>query len=124
MKEALEKLVGPIGVSGVMFRPPGVDWKAQRVLGRDGRLVIWRAQLAAESDANLNTVESRIEAYLNDGRAYALTDGFGRSTSYAVLRRNGTRRDGRRITTTSGKVLQRWTLTFDVLWPQVGATSL
>jgi len=114
----------PIDVSSVTFAPPGADWMGHRVLGKHGRAVRWETQLKCDDNASLNAVEAAIEAYLNDGRAYALTDGFGRSNSYAILQRAGTGRRDRRVPLQSGAVLQRWGLVFLVLWPQVGATSL
>lgn len=97
---------------------PGGEWVCQRTAGSGKRRVIWHVQLKATSEANLNTIEVIISHYLWDGRAYALTDGMGRSTSYATLRRDGTERVGPRLAQPGGARLQAWRLSFDILWPQ------
>lgn len=116
--------VGTVQVRTVDAAPPGVDWTIKRALGVAPRQVIWDVRLKAASDANLNTVESAIEAYLADGRAYALTDGKGRSTTQAVLMPQGTERIGFRERVSGGAVVQVWRLTFHVLIPRTGATQL
>lgn len=103
--------------------PVGGNWTISRTAGVGPRRIVWDVLLKCASEANLNTVESKIEAYLLDGRAYDLTDGRGRSTTYAVLVGSETRREGRRVRTLTGW-LQRWRLVFSVLSPQVGGSAL
>jgi hypothetical protein len=111
------------GEDSVSFHPPGADWTAERTMGLGPRRVIWEAQLAAGSDADLNSVEQRIETYLRDGRVYILTDGKGRSSDHAKLVGDGTERVGMRESTPDGRRLQRWRLTFLVLWPRTNSAT-
>lgn len=116
--------VEEVEVHSQEYSTPGGAWVCQRTLGTGKRRVIWHVTLAAVSDAKLNEIERFIADYLYDGSAYALTDGFGRSTADATLRRDGTRREGRRIAAPGTRRLQRWRLAFDVLRPFSTATAL
>lgn len=102
------------------YAPVGGDWTLRRTLGQGPRRVVWECALKSPNDAALNDIEAEIDSYLVDGRAYALTDGFGRDTDWAVLVSEGTEPVGSRMTTTTGAKVQRWRLTFDVLLPTGG----
>lgn len=118
--------VGALASKGSTFSTPGGHWTARRVTGRRPRRAVWDWQIAAADQSDLNQVEAAIEAYIDDGREYVLTDGKGRSSNYGVLLDGGagTGRIGRRVSTSDGRKLQRWRLVFDVLYPSVGATAL
>ncbi len=103
--------------------PVGQGWTMRRTIAARSRRVVWECQLKAVSAVAMNRVEAQIELYLSDGRAYALTDGWGRTAAKAVLRREGTERIGPRRITTGSAYIQRWRLTFDVLAPTSGSAT-
>lgn len=109
--------------SVVSIAHPAAGFVSERVTGLTRRLVVWEWQIATTSEANLNTIEAILEAYVADGREYILSDG-ARSSSFAKLMAIGTGRAGQRRALPGGRYLQPWRLGFAVLRPSVGATSL
>lgn len=119
----LQVEVGAPGVKGIEISPPGADWTSQRMTGLAPRLIRWVWQIVAITEADLNKIEAGIEQYLYDGRSYRLTDGT-RYSDHVVMDGRGTRRVGRRQVLSDGtRYLQRWAVTFKVLWPDFGATA-
>jgi len=106
--------VGPPSVHGYEFSPPGTDWTISRVTGLGPRVVVWDWMVRAQDETTLNSTELGIESYLTSHAPYNLDDGKGRSGP-AVLA--DAQRIGPRLTTTDGRKLQRWRLTFRVLQP-------
>jgi hypothetical protein len=114
--------VGDIVPRRVDSSAPGADWTVQRTLGIGPRRVVWNVTLKTDTEADLRTVERDIEAYEWDGHPYTLTDGMGRTGSYATINRAA--RVGKRERTPTGKFLQRWRIEFVVLLPINNAVKL
>ena len=114
--------VGELGSKAIEFSPPGTDWSARRTTGLGPRMVRWNWQIAADNEADLNTVEAAIEEYIRDGGEYTLSDGL-RSSAYAVIDPRGTKRSGPRRKLADGRYQQRWTIQFKIMWPSISGSS-
>lgn len=117
--------VGSLISKRMTFTGLGTQWSASRVTGYMPRIVTWHWQVKTEgasAESDMNGVELRIEAYIDDGREYILADNKSRSNAYAILtsdsRRVGMRR---RTPNTQPAYIQDWLLVFELLWP---STSL
>lgn len=116
---ALNTQVGAVGMRVATFSPPGGNWSGHRTTGRKDRVIVWNWQIVAVSEAALYKVIARIEAYMQDGREYVLSDGT-RSSNYAVLAKETGPRDNPRALYSGGRWMQHWSLRFLVLKPEVG----
>lgn len=94
-----------------LFSFPGIDGVFEHSLGLRERLIVWRGQLRAASDSDLNAIEAAIEDEVQSGEAKSLVDAWGRThgaCTAGAFRRCGSRqRDA-----LSGKALQDFELTF------------
>lgn len=121
----IEVLVEAPPVKESEFQSPSGNYTGKRRHGLGPRLVTWNCQLKCASDANMNSIEALIEAYLGDGRTFTLTDGKSRSSTFARMASPPlTKRVGRRLSSVpTGSVIQRWQIAFEVLRPVVGSGS-
>lgn len=121
---AIRCVVGTVQVAARDFSGPGADWMGRSVLGIRYRPVRWDWQIVCASDANLNTVEAAIDAYLADSRECVIVDSAGRQSSFGVMVLPGTMRMGYRERLSDGRMLQRWSVQFHVLRPSLSPGSL
>ena len=119
--------VDSIGTKSYLSTGPGTDYVVRQLTGTRPRRVTWLWRIKATSAANMNCVEALIEQYIAGGKAYALEDNVGRTTTRAVLLgpEEGTGRIGRRQTLAGGgAVLANWRLVFQVMQVAIGAEVL
>lgn len=115
--------VGAPDAKAVQMVPPGADWAGRRTTGLLPVTIIWRWDLHAASDANLNAIEAYIMAYVKDGRGYTIRDGTSGSNRSGTAVLDRARRIGPRRVLAGGKSRQVWELTFRVLRPTISATG-
>lgn len=118
---AMTSMIGLITTRQLSGSPVGGDWSFNRTIGSPLREVLWNWRVAAKSQSDMNALEAIFDAYLLDGGLYTLTNGT-RSSDYAKLVKAVPR--SRHITTTSGRVLRDYDITFHVLRPQAGEDKL
>jgi len=106
--------LGPLTRATSSFSFPGLDGVFERNLGVRERVIVWRGQLRAASDAALNTLESAIEQELRAGEEKTMTDAWGRSHELCVLK-SFARRGPRRRDELTGEALQDFEFEFTQL---------
>jgi len=112
----VEVLLGPLRADAEVFSFPGVDGLFRRHLGVRSRQIVWRGQLRASSDAELNGLEANLEALVAAPEAATMVDPWGRTLSDCVV--DGFERRGpRRKDHYTGLVTQDFELVFVQLNP-------
>ncbi|HMQ14400.1 MAG TPA: hypothetical protein PKC49_00345 [Phycisphaerae bacterium] len=123
---AFKAYVDPLAVRRSITSPPGAAWSFQRSAGIEPRRITWLWSICATAgtpaEENLNAIESLIERYIEDGRAYPITDGV-RAASYVVLGEAEREQRLGRLRLPDGRWYQQWRLAFLVLAPVRSATS-
>lgn len=109
-------LVADASAETVSFAFPGIDGVFRHHLGMRERLIRWKGQLRAASDAALNTIESDIEDAVADPGAFDMVDSWSRTFADCVLDRF-TRMGPRQRHPVTGSALQPFELHFTQLNP-------
>ncbi len=103
------------------FAGQGVNWSARINSGVSAIPLVWVWDLHADSEDDMNLIETGIREYFTDGGEYVLSDGLRSGKATIVQERSG--RVGVRRELPDGKLRQIWRLTFQITRPKLTATE-
>lgn len=103
--------VGSIAYASTHFAFPGVDGVFERFGGLRERPIVWRGQLRASDDSELNAIEQGVEQVIRQHTVQSVEDSWGRSFANCVARKFS-RKGMRQRDSLLGQMVQDFELEF------------